>query len=153
MDRHVEMNRLAGMGKTFRRYEPNQYLLLPPDLRQWLPEGHLALFVSDVVDELDLSEILDEYEKGDGRGFPPYHPVMMVKLLVYGYAIGVAPGQPSFATNLCDSAAYRSVWRQLRTPGNARNNPPPVPLPMTVEDRSLPLRRALEVDSCGQDVG
>lgn len=77
------------MGKTFRRYEPDQYLLLPPDLRQWLPEGHLALFVSDVVDELDLSEILNEYEKGDGRGYPPYHPVMMVKLLVYGYCTGV----------------------------------------------------------------
>jgi transposase len=77
------------MGKTFRRYEPDQYLLLPPDLQQWLPEGHLALFVSDLVDELDLSAILDEYEKGDGRGYPPYHPVMMVKLLVYGYSIGV----------------------------------------------------------------
>jgi transposase len=77
------------MGKTFRRYEPDQYLLLPPDLRGWLPEGHLALFVSDVVDELELSTILDEYEKGDGRGFPPYHPVMMVKLLVYGYCTGV----------------------------------------------------------------
>jgi transposase len=77
------------MGKTFRRYEPDQYLLLPPDLREWLPEGHLALFVSDVVDELDLSQILDEYEKGDGRGYPPYHPVMMVKLLVYGYSTGV----------------------------------------------------------------
>jgi len=77
------------MGKTFRCYEPDQYLLLPPDLRQWLPEGHLALFVSDVVDELDLSEVFAEYEKGDGRGYPPYHPVMMVKLLVYGYSIGV----------------------------------------------------------------
>jgi transposase len=77
------------MGKTFRRYEPDQYLLLPPDLRQWLPEGHLALFVTYVVDYLDLSEILDEYENGDGRGSPPYHSVMMVKLLVYGYSIGV----------------------------------------------------------------
>jgi transposase len=77
------------MGKTFRRYEPDQYLLLPPDLREWLPEGHLALFVSDVVDALDLSAILDEYEKGDGRGYPPYHPVMMVKLLVYAYCTGV----------------------------------------------------------------
>src|SRR5215210_5182103 len=77
------------MGKTFRRYEPDQYLLLPPDLREWLPEGHLALFVSDVVEELELSAIFDEYEKGDGRGYPPYHPVMMVKLLIYGYCTGV----------------------------------------------------------------
>ena len=77
------------MGKTFRRYEPDQFLLLPPDLREWLPEGHLALFVSDVVEAIDLSGILGEYEKGDGRGYPPYHPVMMVKLIVYGYCTGV----------------------------------------------------------------
>jgi transposase len=64
-------------------------LLLPPDLREWLPEGHLALFVADVVEALDLSEILDAYERGDLRGYPPYHPVMMVKLLVYGYCTGV----------------------------------------------------------------
>ena len=77
------------MGKTFRRYEPDQYLLRPPDLREWLPEGHLALFVSDIVEELELSAILGEYEKGGGRGYPPYHPVMMVKLLIYGYCTGV----------------------------------------------------------------
>jgi transposase len=57
-------------------------------LRDWLPEGHLALFISDMVDELDLSGIVRHYEKGDGRGRPPYHPLMMVKLLVYGYCIG-----------------------------------------------------------------
>jgi len=74
--------------RTFKPYDLDQPYLLPPDLRSWLPEGHLALFVSDVVDALDLSSILDEYERGDGRGFPPYHPVMMVKLLVYGYCTG-----------------------------------------------------------------
>ncbi|MGH9826640.1 MAG: transposase, partial [Blastocatellia bacterium] len=76
------------MGRTYRSYDPEQKLLLPPDLRDWLPEGHLALFVSDVVDELDLRSIVGSYEKGDGRGRPPYHPVMMVKLLVYGYCVG-----------------------------------------------------------------
>lgn len=70
------------------RYDPEQQLLMPPDMREWLPEGHLALFVSDVVDELDLSTIVGHYERGDGRGRPPYHPLMMVKLLVYGYCIG-----------------------------------------------------------------
>ena len=70
------------------RYDPEQQLLLPPDMREWLPEGHLALFISDVVDELDLSTIVGHYERGDGRGRPPYHPLMMVKLLVYGYCIG-----------------------------------------------------------------
>jgi transposase len=69
-------------------YDPEQKLLMPPDLREWLPEGHLALFISDVVDELELSAILGHYESGDGRGRPPYHPLMMVKLLVYGYCIG-----------------------------------------------------------------
>lgn len=74
--------------RTFRPYDLDQPYLLPPDLRSWLSEGHLALFVSDVVDVLDLSPILDDYERGDGRGYPPYHLVMMVKLLVYGYCTG-----------------------------------------------------------------
>jgi transposase/IS5 family transposase len=76
------------MGKTFRAYDMNQQMLLPPDLREWLRADHLALFVSDVVEALDLSGILKVYEEGDGRGRPPYHPVMMVKLLVYGYCTG-----------------------------------------------------------------
>jgi transposase len=63
-------------------------LLLPPDLRQWLPDDHLALYVSDVVEQLDLSAILKPYEEGDARGQPPYHPQMMVKLLLYGYCVG-----------------------------------------------------------------
>ncbi|MFQ5779034.1 MAG: IS1182 family transposase [Terriglobia bacterium] len=76
------------MGKTFRTYNLDQRLLLPPDMRQWLPEGHLALFLLDVVSQLDLTEILDVYESGDGRGQPPYHPVMMVTLLLYAYCTG-----------------------------------------------------------------
>ena len=76
------------MSRIYLSYDPEQKLLLPPDLREWLPEGHLALFISDVVDELDLSAIVRSYESGDGRGRPPYHPLMMVKLLVYGYCIG-----------------------------------------------------------------
>jgi len=75
------------MAKTFRSYDINQKLLLPPDLRDWLPEDHLALYVSDVVEQLDLSQILNAYEK-DLRGRPPYHPLMMVKLLIYGYSVG-----------------------------------------------------------------
>jgi len=73
------------MSKTFRSYDLNQQLLLPPDLRQWLPADHLALYISDVVESLNLAGILNSYEEGDGRGRPPYHPVLMVKLLVYGY--------------------------------------------------------------------
>jgi transposase len=76
------------MGKTFRAYDMNQQLLLPPDLRQWLREDHLALCVSDVVESLDLSAITKVYDEGDLRGRPPYHPALMVKLLIYGYCVG-----------------------------------------------------------------
>ncbi len=76
------------MGKTFRPYDMGQLLLLPPDLRQWLPDDHLALYVSDIVEQLELSAILQPYEEGDARGQPPYHPQMMVKLLLYGYCVG-----------------------------------------------------------------
>lgn len=76
------------MSKTFRAYDMNQQLLLPPDLRQWLRDDHLALYVSDVVEALDLSAFINSYEDGDSRGRPPYHPALMVKLLVYGYCTG-----------------------------------------------------------------
>jgi len=77
------------MSRRFRPYSPDQQLLLPPDLRDWVPEGHLSHYVSDVVDQLDLSAITGEYEKGDPRGGMPYDPAMMVKLLIYAYAIGM----------------------------------------------------------------
>jgi transposase len=76
------------MGKTYRAYLPEQDLLLPPSLRDWLPEDHLAYFVSDVVDQLDLSAIESVYEEEE-RGQPPYHPRMMTKVLLYGYCVGV----------------------------------------------------------------
>ena len=87
----------------FRSYTQDQRLLLPPDLREWLPEGDLALFVSDVVDELDLSPIYQVYERSDGRGQPAYHPAMMVKLLLYGYCTGM----PS--SRKIEQATYRDV--------------------------------------------
>src|SRR5712692_9421392 len=76
------------MAKTYRRYVPEQDLLLPPSLRDWLPEDHLAYFVSDLVDHLDLWAIMKVYEEED-RGYPPYRPVMMTKVLVYAYCVGV----------------------------------------------------------------
>jgi transposase len=69
-------------------YEPSQAYLLPPDPRDWLPEGHLAWFVMDVVATLKLSAIYAVYESGDGRGQPPYHPLMMTSLILYGYCTG-----------------------------------------------------------------
>lgn len=75
--------------KTFKPYTPDQLLLLPPALQDWLPEGHLACFVNDVVDHaLDLRPILATYALDEGRGQPPYHPALLVKLLLYGYCTG-----------------------------------------------------------------
>jgi transposase len=76
------------MPKGYRAYLPEQDLLLPPSLRQWLEEDHLVYFVSDVVDQLDLSAIHAVYEK-EKRGQPPYDPRLMTKLLVFGYCSGV----------------------------------------------------------------
>ena len=78
------------MRKRFRRCDLNQGLLLPPWLEDWLPEGHLARFVAEVVESLDLSAIYAEYEAGDGRGLAAYDPRMMVRVLIYGYCRGVA---------------------------------------------------------------
>ena len=93
------------MGKTYRAYLPEQKLLLPPSLQDWLPENHLAYFVSDVVDQLDLSAIESVYEK-EWRGQPPYHPRLMVKLLVYGYCLGVRSSR-KIAQRLVEDVAFR----------------------------------------------
>ena len=77
------------MSKRFRTCDLDQFFLLPPALQDWLPENHLARFVADVVNELDLSAIYAEYERRDGRGQSAYHPLAMVRLLLYGYCIGV----------------------------------------------------------------
>lgn len=76
------------MAKTYRAYLPEQEFLLPVNPRDWLPEDHLAYFVSDVVDQLDLSAIESVYEEEEERGQPPYHPRMMTKILIYGYCVG-----------------------------------------------------------------
>jgi transposase len=76
------------MPKGYRTYLPDQDLLLPPSLREWVAETHLVYFVSDVVDQLDLSAIHAVYGE-EKRGQPPYDPRMMTKLLVYGYCTGV----------------------------------------------------------------
>src|SRR6185295_13814227 len=76
------------MGKTFREWRVDQQWLLPPSVRELVPDDELAHFVRDLVrDELDLSAILDVYD--EERGFPPYHPAMMTALLLYGYTQGI----------------------------------------------------------------
>ncbi len=93
------------MAKTYRPYVPEQDLLLPPSPRDWLPEGHLAFFVSDLVEQLDLSAILRVYED-DERGYRPYHPVMLTKVLVYGYCVGVFSSR-RIQRRLVEDVAFR----------------------------------------------
>lgn len=73
----------------FQTYDPDQLRLLPEDMRQWLPEDHLAYFVMDLVDTLDLQEIYATYDDGSAGGRPPYHPKMLVSLLLYAYCTGM----------------------------------------------------------------
>ena len=93
------------MSKVFRPYEPEQMLLMPAALQEWLPPDHLAYFISDVVNHLDLSAIMSRYE-AEERGYPPYHPRMMVKVLVYAYCIGV-PSSRKIEKRLKEDIAFR----------------------------------------------
>ena len=101
------------MSKTFPPYDPEQQLLLAAALQDWLPEGHLAYLVSDVVDQLNLSAITDCY--AEERGGPPYHPRMMVKVLLNSYCIGVASSR-RMAQRLHEDIAFR-VLAANNTPG------------------------------------
>lgn len=75
------------MSKSYRAWNPDQNWLLPPSPREWLPENDLVYFVLDTVSEPDLSAITAKYEREE-RGFPPFHPRMMVTLLLYSYTQG-----------------------------------------------------------------
>jgi transposase len=74
--------------KTFRPYDPQALVELPGDLRQYLPRDHQVFLIADLVEALDLTPITSVYEQGDGRGQPPYHPVLMTKLLLHAYGEG-----------------------------------------------------------------
>jgi transposase len=93
------------MAKTYRSYLPEQDLLLPASLREWLPDDHLVYLVSDVVDQLNLSAIESVYEEDD-RGQPPYHPRMMTKILLYGYCVGVFSSR-KIQKRLVEDVAFR----------------------------------------------
>src|SRR5262249_32966621 len=102
------------MGKSYRPYLPDQEFLLPPSLRDWLPENHLVYFVSDVIDNLNLSA-LDAVYGEEQRGQPPYDPRMMTKLLVYGYCVGVFSSR-RIQQRLAEDIAFRVL-----AAGNAPN--------------------------------
>jgi len=84
----------------FIQFDRNQQYLLPPSVDEWLPEGHLARFVVEVIDQLDLSKLTGRYS---GSGSAAYHPAMMLALLVYGYASG------TFSSRKIERATYDSV--------------------------------------------
>ena len=102
---------IASLGRSSERlhrklpFYPEQNLLLPASLREWLPDDHLSYFVSDVVDQLDLSAIESVYE-GEERGQPPYHPRMMTKILLYGYCVGVFSSR-KIQKRLVEDIAFR----------------------------------------------
>ncbi|MFI5091574.1 MAG: IS1182 family transposase [Terriglobales bacterium] len=96
------------MSKTYRPYEPDQILLLPPSVKDWLPSGHLAHFISELVEEsLDLKAIIEVYEREE-RGYPPYHPVMLTKVWLYAYCVGI-PSSRKIEKRLMEDVAFRML--------------------------------------------
>jgi transposase len=96
------------MAKSFLPYSLDQQILLPQDMREWLPENHLANFILDLVDTLDLDAILAVYRAKDGRGRAAYHPKMMVSLLVYAYCMG-KPSSRKIERATYEDVAYRVI--------------------------------------------
>ena len=93
------------MAANYLPYEPQQMLLLPEAIQEWLPEDHLAHFISETIDTLDLKAFHARYDK-DGPRNQPFHPAMMVKVLVYGYATGVFSSR-KIARRLHEDVAFR----------------------------------------------
>lgn len=96
------------MSRTYRHWSPEQAWMFPPSPRDWLPEEHLVYFLMDVTGQVDLSAIFVHYEKGKAGGQPPYHPRMMVTLLLYAYCIGVFSSRRIMARCQSD-AAFRVI--------------------------------------------
>lgn len=98
--------------RMFRPYDPDEQWLLPPSPRDWLPEDYLVYFLSDLVDELNLQPILMSYG-GVTRGTAPYHPQLLVKVLLYAYAVGV-PASRQIARKLEEDVAFRVLAANQR---------------------------------------
>jgi transposase len=99
------------MAISYRPYEPQQEMLLPASLQDWLPKGHLAYFISDTVDALDLGAFYARYAGGGARN-QPFHPAMMVKVLVYGYATGV------FSSRKIERRLHEDLGLRMLSAGN-----------------------------------
>src|SRR5215203_5466446 len=100
------------MGQNFIACDREQAFLMPPDVREWLPESHLAWFVLDAVKELDLAAFYSAY-RADGHGRAAYEPAMMVALFLYAYARGVRSSRA--IERACEEdVAYRVIAAQQR---------------------------------------
>lgn len=121
------------MQPNFIETDRNTLYLLPPSVQDWLPNGHLARFVVDIVDQLDLRSLKASYA---GRGSQPYHPAMLVALLFYGYATGVFSSR-KLERSTYDSVAFRYV---------AANNHPDHDTIATFRKRFLPELSKLFVE-------
>ncbi len=97
--------------RTFRPYDPDQLLVLPPSLRDWLPADHLAYCVADLVEQLDLQPILQS-KGGVTRGNAPNDPRMLVRVLLYAYAVGVRASR-QIARRLQEDVAFRIKGRNI----------------------------------------
>src|ERR1700757_2993541 len=98
---------LLGMAQNFLLCDREQVLLLPPDMGEWLPAGHLARFVIETVEQLDLSAIYGYY-RVDGRGRAAHDPAMMVALVLYSYAVGVTSSR-AIERRCVDDVAFRVI--------------------------------------------
>ncbi|MER5804256.1 transposase [Streptomyces mirabilis] len=97
--------RPAAVDKRFRAFDPHQVLLLPPSLDDWLPQDHRARFVADLVDKvLDLGQVRADYT--GKRGYPPYDPRLMLRLLIYGYTTRVRSSR-AIEQRCADDIAFR----------------------------------------------
>lgn len=93
------------MSANFIEWDRKTPFLLPPSIDEWLPEGHLARFVVEIVEQLDLSSLNESYA---GRGSQPHNPAMLVSLLFYGYAVGVFSSR-KLERSTYDSVAFRYI--------------------------------------------
>ena len=134
------------MPTTFRPYQPDQLLLLSPDVREWLPSGHLAHHVSDPVDALDLSAFYAPYE-GDGRRNAPYEPSMMVKVLIYAYATGVFSSR-AIARKLECQRLRRTAHNLANSGARYRRST----FPVTIQKRWVGLWPEVGLSLAGPDV-
>jgi transposase len=107
-----EIKRLQGMAMNFLACDRGQVFLMPPDPRDWLPEGHLAWFVLASVEEMDLSAFFVAY-RVDGWGRAAFEPAMMVSLLLYAYARGERSSR-GIERKCVEDVAYRVIAAQQK---------------------------------------